>query len=178
LPAPSIQNAPEKTEADRLQSDRPNLVQLNPTMNEITSLTSVVNLAEANNEMLLAARVRNHVQLVSLEPGNLQIALVGAAPDQLAGDIARCLSQWTNQRWLVSLSELGGGKTLAEQQREQDEKLRNTIASEPLVASILDAFPGASIDEIKTPEPIITRRTANSDDTVFTTNDDDEEMSG
>jgi DNA polymerase-3 subunit gamma/tau len=178
LPAPSIQNAPEKTEADRLQSDRPNLVQLNPTMNEITSLTSVVNLAEANNEMLLAARIRNHVQLVSLEPGNLQIALVGAAPDQLAGNIARCLSKWTNQRWLVSLSELGGGKTLAEQQREQDEKLRNTIASEPLVASILDAFPGASIDEIKTPETTITRRTANSDDTVFTTNDDDEEMSG
>ena len=177
VPAPSIQNTGEKTEADQLKSDRANLDQLNPTMNEIKSLISIVNLAEANNEMLLAAHIRNHVQLVSLKPGNLQIALVGAAPDQLAGNIARCLSKWTHQRWLVSLSDLGGEKTLNEQQQEQDEKLRNTLASEPLVASILDAFPGASIDEIKTPATIITRRTVNSDDTVFTTNDDGEEMS-
>ena len=116
------------------------------------SLGEIVALAETNGEMLLAARIRNHVKLVSLNPGNLQIGLVGAAPDQLAGDIARYLSQWTGQRWLVSLSESGGAQTLAEEQHDADEKLRDTIASEPLVAQILDIFPGASIDEIKHPE--------------------------
>ena len=55
-----------------------------------SSLAEIVALAETNGEMLLAARIRNHVKLVSLKPGNLQIGLVGAAPDQLAGDIARC----------------------------------------------------------------------------------------
>ena len=118
-----------------------------------SSLAEIVALAETNGEMLLAARIRNHVKLVSLKPGNLQIGLVGAAPDQLAGDIARYLSQWTGQRWLVSLSESGGSQTLAEEQRDADEKLRDTITSEPLVAQILDIFPGASIDEIKNPEP-------------------------
>jgi DNA polymerase-3 subunit gamma/tau len=118
-----------------------------------SSLGEIVALAETNGEMLMAARIRNHVKLVSLKPCNLQIGLVGAAPDQLAGDIARYLSQWTGQRWLVSLSDSGGAQTLAEELRDADEKLRDTIASEPLVAQILDIFPGASIDEIKIPKP-------------------------
>ena len=146
-----------------------------------SSLAEIVALAETNGEMLLAARIRNHVKLVSLKPGNLQIGLVGAAPDQLAGDIARYLSQWTGQRWLVSLSESGGAQTLAEEQRDADEKLRYTIASEPLVAQILDIFPGASIDEIKNPETTDAAGTLADDNGLLEAgqnNDDDEEMSG
>jgi DNA polymerase-3 subunit gamma/tau len=146
-----------------------------------SSLAEIVALAETNGEMLLAARIRNHVKLVSLKPGNLQIGLVGAAPDQLAGDIARYLSQWTGHRWLVSLSESGGAQTLAKEQRDADEKLRDTIASEPLVAQILDIFPGASIDEIKNPEATDAAGTLVDDNGLLEAgqnNDDDEEMSG
>src|SRR6056300_19545 len=146
-----------------------------------SSLAEIVALAETNGEMLLAARIRNHVKLVSLKPGNLQIGLVGAAPDQLAGDIARYLSQWTGHRWLVSLSESGGAQTLAEEQRDADEKLRDTIASEPLVAQILDIFPGASIDEIKNPEATDAAGMLVDDNGLLEAgqnNDNDEEMSG
>jgi DNA polymerase-3 subunit gamma/tau len=150
------------------------------SVNMPNSLGEIVALAETNGEMLLAARIRNHVKLVSLKPGNLQIGLVGAAPDQLAGDIARYLSQWTGQRWLVSLSESGGAQTLAEEQRDADDKLRDTIASEPLVAQILDIFPGASIDEIKNPETTDAAVTLPDDNGLLEAgqNSDDEEMSG
>ena len=168
MPAPSTQGAQEQ----------PDPGQPNPETIQLTSLTSIVDLAETNGEMLLAARIRNHVRLVSLKPGNLQIALAGAAPDQLAGDIARFLSQWTGQRWLVSLSEFGGEETLNEHQRERDENLRDTIANEPLVARILDTFPGASIDEIKTPETSTTNITGGNDDGLLTASADEEEMSG
>jgi len=150
------------------------------SVNMPNSLGEIVALAETNGEMLLAARIRNHVKLVSLKPGNLQIGLVGAAPDQLAGDIARYLSQWTGQRWLVSLSESGGAQTLAEEQRDADDKLRDTIASEPLVVQILDIFPGASIDEIKNPETTDAAVTLPDDNGLLEAgqNSDDEEMSG
>jgi len=145
---------------------------------EITTLADIVTLAETNDEMLLAARIRNHVQLVSLKPGNLQVSLVGSAPDQLAGDIARYLSQWTGQRWLVSLAESGGEKTLAEQQRDADEKLRDTIAGEPLVAQILEIFPGAIIDEIKASQAADADILASDDGSLDSEqNADDEEMS-
>ena len=146
-----------------------------------SSLAEIVTLAETKGEMLLAARIRNHVKLVSLKPGTLQIGIVGAAPDQLAGDIARYLSQWTAQRWLVSLSESGGAQTLAQEKRDADEKLRDTIASEPLVAQILDIFPGASIDEIKNPEATNAAVMLSHDNGLLEdgqNNDDEEETSG
>ncbi len=176
MQAPQIQDEPATSKQLKPTLETPDL-----SMTELNSLSSIVNLAETNGEMLLAARIRNHVQLVSLKPGNLQITLVGKAPDQLASDIARHLSQWTNQRWLVSLSESGGNKTLTEQKLESDEKLREAISSEPLVARILDIFPGASIDEIKSPEMTLTSAAGSSDDALLLTemNDaDGGEMSG
>ena len=122
----------------------------------VTSLADIVTLAEQANEMLLAARIRSHVRLVSLQTGRLQIALTGTAPEKLPGDIARYLSTWTGQRWLVSLSDEGGEKTLAEQQQEADSKLRDDLAATPLVAKILAFFPGAQIDEIKAPTSLAT----------------------
>ena len=138
----------------------------------VTSLADIVTLAEQANEMLLAARIRNHVRLVSLQTGRLQIALTGTAPEKLPGDIARYLSTWTGQRWLVSLSDAGGEKTLAEQQQEADSKLRDDLAATPLVAKILAFFPGAQIDEIKAPT-----RLAIADDALIETDEmaDDEE---
>ena len=163
---------------DQANTTEPALEQQDSAMIELDSLINIVDVAETNGEMLLAARIRNHVRVVSLKPGNLQIALVGAAPDQLAGDIARCLSQWTNQRWLVSLSESSGEKTLAEKQLDLDKKLRETIANEPVVARILDIFPGANIDEIKSPEILITPAAGTSEETLLSAEiNDDEEIS-
>ena len=115
----------------------------------ITSLADIVTLAEQANEMLLAARIRSHVRLVSLQTGRLQIALTENAPEKLPGDIARYLSACTGQRWLVSLSDASGEKTLAEQQQEADSTLRDDLAATPLVAKILEFFPGAQIDKLK-----------------------------
>ena len=81
----------------------------------------------------------------------------------------------------MSLSESGGSQTLAEEQLDADEKLRDTIASEPLVAQILGIFPGASIDEIKNPEATDVAVTLVDDNGLLPAgqnNDDEEEMSG
>jgi len=138
------------------------------------SLPEIVALAETHNEMLLAARIRNHVRLVALQAGRLEIALTGRAPDSLAGELAKYLGQWTGQRWLVSLSDKPGAKTLAEEAAEEAAKTHDAIAMDPLVVKIMELFPGASIDAIKP---------AMADDTITVSADDDagsndEEMSG
>ncbi len=141
------------------------------------SLIDIVSLAEANNEMLLAARIRNHVRLVGLQQGRLEIALAGNVPDTLAGDLAKQLSQWTGQRWLVSLSDEGEAKpfpkTLAEDAAEAAAKVHHAIAMDPLVTKIMEVFPGAKIDAI-TPT---TNRETDSQNAFDTASVDDEEMS-
>jgi DNA polymerase-3 subunit gamma/tau len=120
------------------------------------SLTEIVALAEVNNELLLAAHVRNHVRLVNLQQGRLEIAVTHNAPETLAGDLAKQLSEWTGQRWLVSLSDKKGAKTLAEDAAEAAAKTHDAIAMDPLIKKIMEVFPGATIDNITPaawPEP-------------------------
>ena len=138
------------------------------------NLIEIATLAEVNNEMLLAAHVRNHVRLVSLQQGRLEIALTGGAPETLAGDLAKQLSQWTGQRWLVSLSDKKGAKTLAEDATELAAKTHDAIAMDPLVTKIMEVFPGATIDAV-TPAANPETDPQSPDDTASV---DDEEMSG
>ena len=137
------------------------------------SLTEIVTLAEMNNEMLLAAHVRNHVRLVSLQQGRLEIALTSNAPDTLAGDLAKQLSQWSGQRWLVSLSDKKGAKTLVEDAADSVAKTHDAIAMDPLVTKIMEVFPGATINAI-TPAANLETVPQNADDTNIV---NDEEMS-
>jgi DNA polymerase-3 subunit gamma/tau len=153
-------------------SERPNTA-TNPASTPAT-LTDIVALAETHNEMLLAAHIRNHVRLVALQSGRLEIALTGNAPETLAGDLAKQLGQWTGQRWLVSLSDKQGGTTLAEDAAAAAAKIHDAIAEDPLVTKIMEIFPGASIDSITAAASPETNP-QNSDDTASANN---EEMSG
>ena len=137
------------------------------------SLTEIVTLAEMNNEMLLAAHVRNHARLVSLQQGRLEIAIAGNAPDTLAGDLAKQLSHWTGQRWLVSLSDKKGAATLAEDAAVSVAKTHDAIAMDPLVTKIMEVFPGATIDSI-TPAASTEPHPKNTDGSY---NAEEEEMS-
>ncbi len=115
----------------------------------INSLADIALLAELHDEILLAARVRTHLRLVSLHQGSLEVKLTDKAPDSLIGDLAKYLTQWTGQRWLVSVSDGPGGKTLAEERAEEADILKDEIIRTPLVKTILTLFPGSTIETIE-----------------------------
>ncbi|MEC9145026.1 MAG: DNA polymerase III subunit gamma/tau [Pseudomonadota bacterium] len=113
-----------------------------------SSLLEISELAEENGDPMLAAHVRNHVRLVRMQPGLLDISLTDGAPESLAGDMARRLSDWTGQRWMVSLSDGPGGQTIAEERRAAKQRQIEIIAETPLVKSITETFPGAAIETV------------------------------
>ena len=113
-----------------------------------SSLLEISELAEEHGDPMLAAHLRNHVRLVRMQPGLLDICLTDGAPDSLAGDMARRLSDWTGQRWMVSLSDGPGGQTIAEERRAAKQRQIDIIAEAPLVKSIAETFPGASIESV------------------------------
>ncbi len=147
-PAPDIspedQTADHNTEQLVDPSSPPG--ETGPTLN---SLQDVAALAESHDEALLAARIRTFVRPVRLQPNLLEIALADGAPDTLAGDIARNLSQWTGQRWMVSLAEGKGGQTIAEARTAARNAQKDEIAATPTVRAVMDVFPGAKIEDIR-----------------------------
>ena len=134
-PAPTQALAPESGAAEA-------------ALSQPRSLQDISDLAEAHDDPLLAAHIRSHVRLVSLQPGLLDICLTEGAPDSLPGDMARRLSDWTGTRWMVSLSDGPGGKTITEERRETQQREIESIAETPLVKAITETFPGATIESV------------------------------
>ena len=141
------QTMPETAAMPDLQTTDPQ-----PETPQPQSIHDIAALAESQDDLLLAALIRNHVRPVKVQPGLLEISLTEGAPDSLPGDIARQLSRWTGTRWMVSLADGAGGRTVAEERQATRQQQRDAVAETPLVKSILAAFPGAEIDSVKPAE--------------------------
>jgi DNA polymerase-3 subunit gamma/tau len=118
----------------------------------ITSLAEIAALADANRDMTFKVMFRRGVRLVSLETGRIEIALADGVPRTLSNDLSERLQRWTGNRWLVTVAREGGGRTLAEEEAEKRENAISDARSDPQVAAILAAFPGARIVDVRLPE--------------------------
>lgn len=139
----------------------------------LNTLADIATLAEDKGEMLLAALIRNHVRLVALQPGLLEIALSGKPPEKFLGDLAQHLRHWTGARWLVSLSDETAGKTLAEAKADAAAVRLDTIAKTPLVAKIISVFPGATIEDISAIDAPVTDPDKDTDTDTYNEEDPD-----
>ena len=119
------------------------------------SLAQLVALFEDNGEPLFAAQIREHVRPVLLEPGRLEFSVKGRLEANFTRDAARLLTQWTGLRWMVSFSEVEGGRTLAESEAENMAAQIATVSEHPMVAATLRAFPGSSVAEIRPVEAAV-----------------------
>lgn len=117
----------------------------------VTCLADIASLADKNRDALFKARLKQFVRMVGIEPGRLNISLVEGAPKTLPSELSKRLGDWTGAKWFVSVSREEGGPTLA----EEEVKVRNDAIvdakSDPAVAAILTAFPGAKIIDVRVP---------------------------
>jgi DNA polymerase-3 subunit gamma/tau len=114
----------------------------------------MVGLFSEKREGVIAMHLRNHVNLVSFEPGRLEWRQHGAATADLAPKVARLLSEWTGRRWTVSVNATDPAQpTLAEQEIGAEQRRRQDAAELPLVKAVMAAFPGAAIQVVRVLEP-------------------------
>ncbi|KAA2231563.1 DNA polymerase III subunit gamma/tau [Salinarimonas soli] len=109
----------------------------------------VVALAGERRDIRMKAALERDVRLVRFEDGQIEFALAEGGNRNLAGDLARCLTEWTGRRWMVALSSEAGQPTLREQAAAAERELKSNAASHPLVQAVLTRFPGAQIVDVR-----------------------------
>ena len=110
---------------------------------------AVTELVAAKKEMRLYASLVNNVHLVSFEPGRIVLRLGRSASADLPRRLGAMLHIWTGEPWLIAASEESGAPSLGEQDTAADDDRRAAVARHPLVARVLEEFPGAKIDKIR-----------------------------
>ncbi|MBY0509675.1 MAG: DNA polymerase III subunit gamma/tau [Rhodospirillaceae bacterium] len=106
------------------------------------TFAEVVELLNQKREPVLATQLKRNARLVRFELGLIEFNPERAMPKELAGQIGKLLTDWTGQRWVVSIVNAAGQPTLHEQELEH-------VKADPLVKSILEAFPGATIEAVR-----------------------------
>jgi DNA polymerase-3 subunit gamma/tau len=67
----------------------------------------------------------------------------------MVGDLARKISQWTGQRWMVVVSGEQGQPTVRAQNEARRAELERGVQADPLVKAVLARFPGAQIVAVR-----------------------------
>ncbi|MEM8851868.1 MAG: DNA polymerase III subunit gamma/tau [Pseudomonadota bacterium] len=110
----------------------------------------VVDLIRANRDVKLLVEVETGLRLVRYAPGRIEYQPAPAAPTDLAQRLAGRLQGWTGVRWVVTIANEDGAPTIAETRDAETRATEAQALAHPLTQSVLAAFPGAELVEVRT----------------------------
>jgi DNA polymerase-3 subunit gamma/tau len=119
-----------------------------PAQPRLQSWRDVVALVAERREAALHARLLHTVHPVRFAPPVIELRPEADAPRDLGSRLRQILYEATGTTWSIVFSQAEGEPTLAQQGAAAEDARRAAAADHPLVRAILDAFPGARIDQI------------------------------
>jgi len=120
----------------------------------VRSLGDIAALAESHRDIKFKVELKNHVRLVRIEEGRLEVALTDDASRTLLNDLTIKLKAWTGRNWFVSVSREAGGQTLAEIDAAKRKTALLDAKADPTVSAVLAHFPGARIIDVRIPDAL------------------------
>jgi len=114
----------------------------------LNNFQDVIHLVEQKKEMLLLNHLKHDVHLVKFEKGLIELRMTDAAQASVPQRLGQLLKEWTDERWVVSISKEEGAKTVATQEAEAYASLENSIKETPVMQELLSSFPSAKILKI------------------------------
>ena len=113
------------------------------------TFTDIVDLFEKKREGLIHSKLVTQARPFSVTLGRLEIMKTSEIDDKFAAQVSKLLREWTGQDWTVSVVDREGDKTIQEQMLEKEKSMKTVAAQDPLVARIIETFPGATINTVR-----------------------------
>lgn len=115
----------------------------------LNSFEDVLALCSRQRDIQLRVHLEDHVSVISFAPGRIEVFPLENAPKGLAGDLGRKLSDWTGERWVVSVGREMGAPPVGEVIRAERARRIEEASRDPAVAPLLEAFPEAKIIDVR-----------------------------
>lgn len=111
----------------------------------ISRFEDLVSLAMEKRDLPLRSALENHVRLISFENGRIEFVPTAQASRTLASDLKAKLAEWTGASWSVVVAREGGQEPLREQRAAEEHQRTRDAEEDPVVAAILQQFPGSKV---------------------------------
>ena len=116
--------------------------------NSINTFEDLVKVATNEKEVTLKYDLERNVKLVSFVPGKINITFNEKLNKNFIKILTEKLLKWTGERWIISLSQEEGAKTIYEKTiSDKKEKLEEAMKSD-VVKKMLSVFPDAKLIDV------------------------------
>ncbi len=115
------------------------------------NLRDIAEYCEKKGALILAADIRNYVELINFNNTSLEIQLAEGASEDLPGKIIQFLNANTDKNWQISISDKPANPTLQEEDKQVRKKQLYLASKHPVAQEVSKAFPGARVIDVVEP---------------------------
>ena len=119
-------------------------------MNLINSFDDLLEICSSKKEIKLKYELEKNVNLVSFENQRIEISFNEDLDKNFIKDLSSKLYEWTNNRWIITLSKIKGQPSIKEIEVNLKGKLVENVKNSSIYNEILKKFPDAELIDVKT----------------------------
>ena len=114
----------------------------------INSFEQLVNVCGQNKEIKLKYELEKNVNLVSFEINRIEISFNDNLDKNFIKDLSAKLFEWTNQRWIITLSKTKGDVSIKQKEQNEKVELLKKAKDTELFKNVLEKFPDANLVDV------------------------------
>ena len=120
--------------------------------NLINSFDDLLEICTLKKEIKLKYELEKNVNLVNFENQRIEISFNEGLDKDFIKDLSSKLYEWTNNRWIITLSKTKGEPSKKEKEVNLKKKLIDDVKNSSIYKDVLKKFSDAEIIDVKTTE--------------------------
>ena len=124
-------------------------VNKNKNKPQLINLNDLIRLCKTKKELQLKYELETNVNLVKFEYGRIEISFNEKLQKNFIKNLTEKLLEWTNTRWIISLSKKEGDKTIRDAKKNSQKNIFENVKKTETYKKLIDKFPDAELIEVK-----------------------------
>ena len=118
----------------------------------VNNFKDLIDLCVIKKEIKLKYELESNVNLVSFAAGRIEIAFNENLDKNFIKELSNKLYEWTNKRWIISLSKKEGLITKKQEEHDNKNKLFENIKKGEMYKKVINTLPDAILVDVKIKE--------------------------
>ena len=116
---------------------------------EIKDFDDLINICNQKKEIKLKYELETNVNLVSFEDQRIEISFNENLDKDFVKDLSTKLFEWTNKRWIITLSKKNGTLTKKQVEKQNKQNLLGEAKKSTLYKKMIELFPDAELVDVE-----------------------------
>ena len=138
----------KNVEQEKKQTEQPILKTQHKTILQIKTFNDLIDICNIKKEIKLKYELETNVNLVSFENKRIEISFNNHLDKEFIKNLSSKLYEWTNDRWIISLSKKIGELSKKEKNIISKKKLLENAKRGEVYKKVLEIFPDAELIDI------------------------------